>query len=1310
MRFAVVVLLASIFLFNDGFSQLGPLSGSQPKSFSTVPDNLGFLENSINAFTGQVQFSLPLSSVSSQGNLSYPVSIGYSSANMENQVSTWNREAPTSVLGLGWSMDAPRIVADHKNTGTRKDDEFFLLESGASTQLLCTSNAGYFYTARFSNWIIYYNEVSELWTITKEDGTIFTYGDKNSGRKTVRYMVNWGNWIGNSSQPLNQAQMAYTWDLAEVKDTWGNKLLLEYQQAEEYVAGGNGAAITTEKLHTKASYLKEVRNTYNEKITFLYTSKQAAEYKDPHNERPEPDAYQEKYETLTLDKIQNYIDGNLASEVRFGYSSIGTGELTKRILTSVTPYSRAGNAQPGFLFSYELLTGANYGALKQVTSPLKGTATFSYTKVTLDRTNLSYTVPAVTNFTEPQIYFGNDYIVITRRDATGGHNKEARQMRVDILTWDGGVWVQWSGTSIPSVTLKEFTKLCDEFGNNCVYYPPFRQEYKITLGKDFFAILPNLSSAIYLFKKDENKTGQWFFDGNQVVPSTANASLLSGTDFIFMGAKEGSIGNDYSFNWINGQWIKTTLANKGAGTSQYFYTVANNYILTHEDVVGTASDRIKIYYKQPSNSVWYSTGWQQIPGTYGDSYWHGSNSYAVMMAASGNERIYKWDENYAISGIDLGVAVPDYSFVNNISNSMVFMTAVDAPVRGLAWRYDGINWNSSGTIDFYGPDINLRNLFSLGEDYVLRPRPSGNTAMRSYDPATRAWTSPLALDIPTTNPYVLLAGHNYFTTSGKFYFKNIDAVDSWSMDTQNISSLAGNTSDFYLQGGIDFVATGIFGLNSSMAVRFKNGSLFPSPTLQLSGLIKDRTNVLFAPAQIGYNVVVTGLGNVANMEDASSLQIYRRVGNSFQGSISAFVATQIEMNDGTTLPTQVTYDYYTPTAAIDASGSIPQFNRVRTYQGINLNNGYSHSYFYNGLDPSTLFAIDPSAVNGLTNTFANHKFVTGSPYKSTVYNNLGNIITNSWTALQFEYRGLNNRSYSILPYASTQYQDNQLIETSINYTPFASVRTNTIKGKSTSAQYFNEWYTTTPFSAYNIFAPVREETTNNGQTLSVSVSRWKNFGGFIAPYQSYRWKSGSTDFSAYWDAATTVPSANWRLTNTNISYNNRGLLTESIDGNNVFKSTIYHPTKPLVLATITKAMLNQVVYEGFEYVTSNTSAEALTGLKSYSASFNVTLPSAGNFQLTYWRKVGAANWEFISQTISSNLMIGGAGILIDEVRLFPAGAIVNSFAYDQWGNLITTCDSNNLVSYFEYDELNRQKMVRDESKNILSYKNYNIKN
>ena len=131
------------------------------------------------------------------------------------------------------------------------------------------------------------------------------------------------------------------------------------------------------------------------------------------------------------------------------------------------------------------------------------------------------------------------------------------------------------------------------------------------------------------------------------------------------------------------------------------------------------------------------------------------------------------------------------------------------------------------------------------------------------------------------------------------------------------------------------------------------------------------------------------------MEDAASFQIYRKVGDNFQGNISAYVATQIEFNDGSSPLTQTTYEYYIPTASVDPSGTVPQFNRVKSYAGTNTNNGYVQSYFYNGLDPWFVANLDPSASPGSSSYFPDHKNATGTPYKNVSFNNLGAEVASS---------------------------------------------------------------------------------------------------------------------------------------------------------------------------------------------------------------------------------------------------------------------------------------------------------------------------
>jgi len=1321
----IIISISLILNFlNIVFGQgLGPMSGAQPKSFSTLPNNLGFLANSVNQATGQVQFSMPVLSLAGRGNLSYALSFNYSSANLSTIVNARNREQPTGILGLGWSIESPKIIVDHKNTGTRKDDEFYLVEGGASLELFYNTSTGNYYTKNYTNWIINYNESQEKWTITKEDGSTYVYGDINSARKTIRYVVKWGNWIGNSSQPTNQAQMAHIWDISEINDLWGDKIMFEYQQDLEYVAAGNAASITSEQQHTKASYLKEVKNLNNERITFSYISKvnnaSFVEYKDIHNERPEPDAYQEKYESLALDRVGRYDEnGSLLFETRLGYGFLSTAEMAKRTLTSITQYNSIGNSLPGFSFSYESLAANNFGALLTVTSPLKGTTNFVYSKIQLMRTSLTQILAAEPSGTyqEPRIFFGEDYVVITRRKVTSppAHNVNGQPIVVDVLTWDGGTWI-----------IKRMSQAINLISLVTGQYSLYKQDFNVVLGKDFFAIVAQVASlpysygSIHIYKKNEFQAGEWygFFDNFSDVNGQIfgnSTTLLAGNDFVFLGSKENYIFNNFTYSWdaINFTWQRTIHAKVREDDSQFFYTVANNYFLSHQDVKRGA-DRLIITYKASKTlgaPNWVSTAQQLIGSTSGNSSWYGSNSYAVMMAAGGNERIYYWDENYRATLFDVGYAEPDDSHVVNMNNSMALIANQS---RGLAWRFDGANWIHSGILDFFGPNIYLRNTFSVGEDFIFRPRIVGSTAkstMRSYDPATRSWSTPLDVTLASNeNPYSLLAGYNFVTTAGKFFFKNSEAVDSWIQDPTVFSALSNTQSDYFIQGGLDFVVSGISNTSFGYAVRLKNGVASTTP-LQIGSssnpeLIRDRpggSNLQTSP-QVSYNTIVTALGGVTNIEDASSFKIYRKIGDNFEGSISSFAAIRAETFDA--IQTRyTTYDYAPASAAVDPSGSIPFFNRTRMIPGSNTPSskpqGYTDFFFFNGLSSTTLSALDPNAAfNGNINSY--YKAATGTPYNSYVFNMQGQLLSSSSAIYSWIPNG---SSFYVRTIYKQDVLDNRTVSTSFTYSNWGLPNTKAVGSLSEGSRFYNEVY-----SGNNLFVPVQTRIIRNFIVTDVSSTRWKSFGSVVAPCQTYSWKGGSTDFSLYWDSNATVPS-NWRLVNTNVNFNSRGLLLESIDGMNVHKSIVYHSNKPLVLAEVSKATSNQILYESFEYTTDNTSTTALTGLNSYTASYTVNLPSAGSYKLTYWRKVGSANWEFINQTITGNIVIGGGGTLIDEIRLCPVNALMTTYCYDRWNNLITICDANNQISYFEFDEFNRPKLVRDENNNIVSYKAYNIKN
>ncbi|HRF35329.1 MAG TPA: hypothetical protein PLM56_17620 [Cyclobacteriaceae bacterium] len=217
-------LLFSVLLFQSALGQqpnLRPLGATGPQSFTLAPDKLGDVSSSVNLFTGDLSFPISLVSLPGRNNLDVTVPIMYSS-NVSRQANTWNLEAPTGVVGLGWSFDYPKIVVDNKMTGTREDDTYYIMDGGSSNRLVYTggnASTGKTYAAKNHQfWIIKFYPNDEKWEIIKEDGSKYIYGDKNSGRSTVQWIVTWKNWIGSSSVTNSaiQKQQGLVWNLSEI--------------------------------------------------------------------------------------------------------------------------------------------------------------------------------------------------------------------------------------------------------------------------------------------------------------------------------------------------------------------------------------------------------------------------------------------------------------------------------------------------------------------------------------------------------------------------------------------------------------------------------------------------------------------------------------------------------------------------------------------------------------------------------------------------------------------------------------------------------------------------------------------------------------------------------------------------------------------------------------------------------------------------------------------------------------------------------------------------------------------------------------
>ncbi len=129
-----------------------------------------------------------------------------------------------------------------------------------------------------------------------------------------------------------------------------------------------------------------------------------------------------------------------------------------------------------------------------------------------------------------------------------------------------------------------------------------------------------------------------------------------------------------------------------------------------------------------------------------------------------------------------------------------------------------------------------------------------------------------------------------------------------------------------------------------------------------------------------------------------------------------------------------------------------------------------------------------------------------------------------------------------------------------------------------------------------------------------------------------------------------------------------------------------------------------------------TNADARTGSKVWSGVYELNLPGYnGDYKLCYWQKTGTNPWVLTEQTVTvtagavQTMNIGAAGSVIDEVRLFPPGAVMTTYTYDPILGITSTTDANQITSYYEYDDLGQLQVIRDQDKNILKAYSYHYK-
>ena len=1222
--------------------------------FSPGGDQVGLFQNSVNLFTGEVAFTLPLVSIPGRGGMTAGIALSYNSSGVRQQARTWNMTSPTSIAGLGWQLDVPKIVVDHKQTGTRHDDEFYWVENGISNKLILfkkENGVRYYKTKNYQYGEISYQDNIERWVINR-DGIAYIYGDKASGRSTVQYLVNWGNWIGNSTVTTGQSQYAMQWDLSEIYNQWGDAVTFTYRQINQQV-GQSGAE------HTEASYLTKITNPQGQTIELQYEDKISDgneaggyEYQEPHTEEPEPDAYQERYEKEYL-KTVRVLDNSQSERYRvdLSYMTMGSGNFYKRLLSGIQKVVDNSHKLPPVEFAYHL-SGEKAGLLEIVTTSQGPQVSYTYTPMTVAGSELDSTLTAPPGYGEPQTWIGNDYVVVAWRElrSDGNHEGGPRNVKVTVYQWDGR-WIKGEEEEIPNIALAFYRY----------------QYFEVVTGPDFFGVLYyNVSAAdwyVKLFHQNENQVGQWSVATRSVKGN--RGTLHAGNNFVALATaqpKNSESSQLKVFDWNGSSWQETMLHDQ---PGDYYYTAANNYIVAQNN--DPNPDEVRLYYqdemKQWRNKVLpanqsYQTG-EYDCGFLGancpsyeavSSFWYAGNSSAVWMADANEEAIMQWDQDYNLT-LKKGILGGWYDLAPVlVTNEMVSVMQVSSgSVPIAAYRYDGQTWHTSSRVNSFSNGQGTTS--SLGSDFLAFPRvPDGDSAqVRYFDPNSLTWEYRHVFKSSPNIHEQTYAGTNYVVFGDQYYYRKPNG--SWEL-VYTIPAYDGWNQAYFFSGGYQLTTVNS-GLHTYVN-NFDNGQV-EVHTLYNQSLFRGfNQTVGVTGSLINSNIVVTFPNSVSAMEDAREITLHKLIDRKLTGKPVIYPVTLVNVHDGyVRQPTS--YSYTNSSASLTASGISGQFNEVQITPGTETASvtpyGYAKHYFINGRTDNEL-SISTN-VAGFTNAKDFTEKLLGVTYATRTYNNQDTLVAESnsqWKVFASDIEAIRTddtvkiaqSNFARITFSIQQQDDVSRSTTSLynNYGQVVEVSGSDSEGnfRRTSYRYAGDFadneYTfgSKLLRDRNIFGPVLEQVEEvNSTVIRKSESHYALQHGQPVPGQTIVYPTGGSE----------------SLT-TNLSYDAYGNLVQSQTEGGLVSAFLY----------------------GYQY----------------------TFPIAEAAGATYNALKGEVDLVGLQDMDEDDLR--------DELDLARTGlpdALIVSRTFDEFYGTTSETDSRGRMTQTYYDNLGRLQYVKDEN-------------
>lgn len=700
------------------------------RTFQMDGGGIGNIPNAVNLFRGDVNLPLELVSLPGRGDLDVKVAIMYQS-NIQNLVDTWNLEAPTGILGLGWNMPYEMIAIDNKTTGSSYDDQYYLVSGGSAIRLhqdrvnlapdKVTIESLNFETEDYKPWDIRYYQKEEKWVIVKENGVKQIYGGKKDNlpenNPYIQWGVKWGgrngNWIGSTKNTSGQEPFALAWNLAQIQNTWGEKVTFSYEvDLKEIGRGGY--------QYTQATYLKQITALDGRTVNFNYEQKQHVEqireYQIRHQYIGQSNlhAYQDSYETKFLDSIEvrEKKATSLLFSLQFDYElqnvsliDFNNPDFYKRYLTGITQKNADGESLPGYKFEYytnseDINENIHRGALKNITYSTGGIATFTYDKKNLVGTSHQINI---SGNGIPRVWFGGDYVVVAYYD----DSKE--NLDVKVYSWNGN-WI----SDTPSAGGFNFKLDIDSL--------------QVVTQADFFVLSfkTNSQMNVYLFHQEMGRFGKWSYENYflDLASNDVQTHLAVGSDFMVFCASGGTKLGRYVWNQQSKSWDdKSITISKG----NYSLAALGNYFTIGIYNAASKSCELVLYYQDEIYKQWTRKEIATISPVEKDDKdnpyfnWSLSNNSATatfIKALSSNidyeVRVYQWNAEFNITS----PLSNSYSVSQNTKLPFAYSVTTGSLLAnvGHLWRYNGSEWVDSNLNVSSG---NETTKFAYGSDLAI---------------------------------------------------------------------------------------------------------------------------------------------------------------------------------------------------------------------------------------------------------------------------------------------------------------------------------------------------------------------------------------------------------------------------------------------------------------------------------------------------------------------------------------------------------------------------------------------------------------